>query len=215
MLPMPFYIVFLSISGFSLHHLAPPCLPALFLLLHHSPPTEDGGALFQALLHLLPLPQALPFPQAARILHREIRHNLRHHHRRRQASGVHPLLPRLRRRHPDRHHLGPHKGKKAILFAVPGAFTLTCSQKNLPGFVEKSAELRSKGVDSIPCISVNDAFVLKAWKEDLKIGDEVLIMFDGNGDFTKQSGEEGGRSRAVSEQCLSKPRTVSHGLGAQ
>ncbi|KAF5194024.1 Peroxiredoxin-2e protein [Thalictrum thalictroides] len=82
------------------------------------------------------------------------------------------------------------KGKKAIFFAVPGAFTPTCSQKHLPGFVEKSNELKSKGVDTIVCISVNDAFVMKAWKEDLKIGDEVLLLSDGNGDFTKAIGVE-------------------------
>ncbi|XP_059646757.1 peroxiredoxin-2E, chloroplastic [Cornus florida] len=82
------------------------------------------------------------------------------------------------------------KSKKAILFAVPGAFTPTCSQKHLPGFVEKAAELKSKGVDTIACISVNDAFVMKAWKKDLKIGDEVLLLSDGNGDFTKALGVE-------------------------
>ncbi|XP_051113939.1 peroxiredoxin-2E-1, chloroplastic-like [Andrographis paniculata] len=80
--------------------------------------------------------------------------------------------------------------KKAILFAVPGAFTPTCSQKHLPGFVEKASELKAKGVDSIACISVNDAFVMKAWKEDLKIGDEVLLLSDGNGNFTKAIGCE-------------------------
>ncbi|CAK9174431.1 unnamed protein product [Ilex paraguariensis] len=82
------------------------------------------------------------------------------------------------------------KKKKAILFAVPGAFTPTCSQKHLPGFVEKAAELKSKGVDTIACISVNDAFVMKAWKADLKIDDEVLMLSDGNGDFTKAIGCE-------------------------
>ncbi|CAH1452112.1 unnamed protein product [Lactuca virosa] len=82
------------------------------------------------------------------------------------------------------------KSKKTILFAVPGAFTPTCSQKHLPGFVEKSSELKAKGVNTIACISVNDAFVLKAWKSDLKIGDEVLILSDGNGDFTKAIGCE-------------------------
>ncbi|KAI3860322.1 hypothetical protein MKX03_031003 [Papaver bracteatum] len=82
------------------------------------------------------------------------------------------------------------KGKKTILFAVPGAFTPTCSQKHVPGFVEKSSELKSKGVDTIACISVNDAFVMKAWKEDLKIGDEVLLLSDGNGDFTRALGVE-------------------------
>lgn len=82
------------------------------------------------------------------------------------------------------------KGKKAVLFAVPGAFTPTCSQKHLPGFVEKSADLRSKGVDTIACISVNDAFVMRAWKENLKINDEVLLLSDGNGDFTRAIGTE-------------------------
>ncbi|KAI3746323.1 hypothetical protein L6452_08751 [Arctium lappa] len=82
------------------------------------------------------------------------------------------------------------KSKKAILFAVPGAFTPTCSQKHLPGFVEKSGDLKAKGVDTIACISVNDAFVMKAWKADLKIGDEVLLLSDGNGDFTRAIGCE-------------------------
>lgn len=82
------------------------------------------------------------------------------------------------------------KSKKTILFAVPGAFTPTCSQKHLPGFVEKSGELKAKGVSTIACISVNDAFVMKAWKADLKIGDEVLLLSDGNGDFTKAIGCE-------------------------
>ncbi|CAA2959805.1 peroxiredoxin-2E-2, chloroplastic-like [Olea europaea subsp. europaea] len=80
--------------------------------------------------------------------------------------------------------------KKAILFAVPGAFTPTCSQKHLPGFVEKAGELKAKGMDTIACISVNDAFVMKAWKKDLNIGDEVLLLSDGNGDFTKAIGCE-------------------------
>ncbi|MED6185109.1 hypothetical protein PIB30_053847 [Stylosanthes scabra] len=82
------------------------------------------------------------------------------------------------------------KGKKAILFAVPGAFTPTCSQKHVPGFVEKSAELKAKGVDTIACISVNDAFVMKAWKKDLKVNEEVLLLSDGNGTFTKAIGCE-------------------------
>jgi peroxiredoxin len=82
------------------------------------------------------------------------------------------------------------KGKKVILFAVPGAFTPTCSQKHLPGFVEKAKELKDKGVDVIACVSVNDAFVMKAWKENLKVGDEVMLLSDGNGDFTKALGVE-------------------------
>lgn len=84
------------------------------------------------------------------------------------------------------------KGKKAILFAVPGAFTPTCSQKHLPGFIEKAGELRAKGVDTIACISVNDAFVMKAWKENLNIPDDakVLLLSDGNLEFTKALGVE-------------------------
>jgi peroxiredoxin len=66
-------------------------------------------------------------------------------------------------------------GKKAVLFAVPGAFTPTCSQKHLPGFVEKAGELKAKGVDTVACVSVNDAFVMKAWKESLGLGDDVLL----------------------------------------
>ncbi|XP_072950719.1 peroxiredoxin-2E-1, chloroplastic [Typha angustifolia] len=82
------------------------------------------------------------------------------------------------------------KGKKAVVFAVPGAFTPTCSQKHLPGFVEKAGELKAKGVETIACVSVNDAFVMRAWKEDLKVGDEVLLLSDGNGEFTRALGVE-------------------------
>ncbi|KAM0940331.1 putative thioredoxin-dependent peroxiredoxin [Dioscorea sansibarensis] len=82
------------------------------------------------------------------------------------------------------------KGKKAILFAVPGAFTPTCSHKHLPGFVNKSGALRAKGVDAIACVSVNDAFVMRAWKESLRIGEEVLLLSDGNRDFTRALGVE-------------------------
>ncbi|KAK9123983.1 hypothetical protein Sjap_013585 [Stephania japonica] len=80
--------------------------------------------------------------------------------------------------------------KKTILFAVPGAFTPTCSQKHLPGFVASSADLKSRGVDVIACVSVNDAFVMKAWKKDLGIGDEVVLLSDGNGEFTRAIGAE-------------------------
>lgn len=80
------------------------------------------------------------------------------------------------------------KGKKAVLFAVPGAFTPTCSQKHVPGFVDKADELRAKGVDTIACIAVNDAFVLRAWGESLGVGDKVLLLSDGNLEFTKAIG---------------------------
>lgn len=80
------------------------------------------------------------------------------------------------------------KGKTVALFAVPGAFTPTCSAKHLPGFKEKAAELKAKGVDTIACVSVNDVFVMKAWGKDQGISDEVLLLADGNGDFTRTIG---------------------------
>ncbi|KAJ7549802.1 hypothetical protein O6H91_07G070200 [Diphasiastrum complanatum] len=80
------------------------------------------------------------------------------------------------------------RGKKVVFFAVPGAFTPTCSQQHLPGFIEKADELRAKGVDAIACIAVNDAFVMKAWGEGLGVEDKVLLLSDGNGHFTKALG---------------------------
>ncbi len=79
-------------------------------------------------------------------------------------------------------------GKKVVLFAVPGAFTPTCSAKHLPGFVEKAAEIKGKGVDEIVCLSVNDAFVMGAWGKDQKADGKVRLVADGNGDFTKALG---------------------------
>jgi len=76
-------------------------------------------------------------------------------------------------------------GKKVVLFAVPGAFTPTCSAKHLPGFVEKADEMKAKGVDAIACVSVNDAFVMGAWGKDQKVGDSVMMLADGNGDLAK------------------------------
>ena len=81
-------------------------------------------------------------------------------------------------------------GKKVVLFAVPGAFTPTCSQKHLPGFAEKAGELRAKGVATVACVSVNDAFVMKAWKEALGLGDDVLLLSDGNLQLTRALGVE-------------------------
>ena len=82
------------------------------------------------------------------------------------------------------------KGKKVILFAVPGAFTPTCSAKHLPGFVERSDEIRKKGIDTIACLSVNDPFVMHAWGKDQKVGDKVEMLADGDGDFTRALGLE-------------------------
>ena len=82
------------------------------------------------------------------------------------------------------------RGKKVALFAVPGAFTPTCSQRHLPGYVEKASELKAKGVDQIACVSVNDAFVMGAWGKAQNAGDKVLMLADGSGDFTREVGLE-------------------------
>nr|WP_294555863.1 peroxiredoxin [uncultured Rhodopila sp.] len=82
------------------------------------------------------------------------------------------------------------KGKKVVLFAVPGAFTPTCSAKHLPGFVQYADELRAKGVDTIACIAVNDVFVMGAWGKDQGTGDKVLLLADGAAAFTKAIGLE-------------------------
>jgi peroxiredoxin len=81
-------------------------------------------------------------------------------------------------------------GKKVVLFAVPGAFTPTCSAKHLPGFVEKAAEIKSKGIDTVACLAVNDAFVMGAWGKDQKTDGKVLMLADGAAAFTKQLGLE-------------------------
>lgn len=81
-------------------------------------------------------------------------------------------------------------GKKVAIFAVPGAFTPTCSQRHLPGYVDKAAALKAKGVDTIACVSVNDAFVMGAWGKDQKTDDKVMMLADGSGDFTRAVGLE-------------------------
>lgn len=81
-------------------------------------------------------------------------------------------------------------GKTVALFALPGAFTPTCSAKHLPGFKQLAPELKGKGVDVIACLSVNDAFVMKAWGEDQAVGDDIVMLADGNGDFTTAVGLE-------------------------
>ncbi|KAG7672007.1 hypothetical protein KSW81_004892 [Nannochloris sp. 'desiccata'] len=82
------------------------------------------------------------------------------------------------------------KGKKVVLFAVPGAFTPTCSLKHLPGFIEKADELKSKGVDTIACISVNDAFVMDAWGKSVGADGKILMLADGSAVFAKAIGAE-------------------------
>src|ERR1043166_10003978 len=76
-------------------------------------------------------------------------------------------------------------GKKVVLFAVPGAFTPTCSAKHLPGFVQNAAALKAKGVDTIACMAVNDAFVMGAWGKQQDADGKVMMLADGNGDFAR------------------------------
>jgi peroxiredoxin len=80
------------------------------------------------------------------------------------------------------------KGKKIVIFGLPGAFTPTCSAKHLPGYIQHAAEFKARGVDEIWCISVNDAFVMGAWGRDQKATGIVRMMADGNADFTHALG---------------------------
>jgi peroxiredoxin len=82
------------------------------------------------------------------------------------------------------------KGKKVALFALPGAFTPTCSAKHLPGFVQNAEQIKGKGISTIACLSVNDAFVMDAWGKNQNVGDKVMMLADGNADFTKAIGLE-------------------------
>ncbi len=82
------------------------------------------------------------------------------------------------------------KGKRVALFGLPGAFTPTCSAQHLPGFVAAADRFREKGVDAIACVSVNDVFVMDAWGRDQKVGDTVLMLADGSGDFARALGLE-------------------------
>jgi peroxiredoxin len=82
------------------------------------------------------------------------------------------------------------KGKTVVLFSVPGAFTPTCDAKHLPGFVELADQFKAKGVDTIACTAVNDVFVMNAWGKHGNVGDKVLMLADGNGDYVKALGLE-------------------------
>lgn len=79
-------------------------------------------------------------------------------------------------------------GRKVVLFAVPGAFTPTCSEKHLPGFVEQAEAIKAKGVDAILCVAVNDPFVVGAWEKARNVGGKVRMLSDGNAEFTRALG---------------------------
>jgi peroxiredoxin len=82
------------------------------------------------------------------------------------------------------------KGKRVVLFSVPGAFTPTCDAKHLPGFVQLADQILAKGVDTIACMAVNDVFVMNAWGKASNVGDKVLMLADGNGDYARALGLE-------------------------
>jgi glutaredoxin/glutathione-dependent peroxiredoxin len=82
------------------------------------------------------------------------------------------------------------RDKKVVLFAVPGAFTPACSQRHLPGYVDRAADLKAKGVDEIACVAVNDAFVMGAWGKEQRTEGKVRMLADGSGDFARALGLE-------------------------
>jgi peroxiredoxin len=82
------------------------------------------------------------------------------------------------------------RGKRVVLIAVPGSFTPACSQRHLPGYVDKAADIKAKGIDEIACVAVNDAFVMGAWGRDQKAEGKVRMLADGSGDFTRALGLE-------------------------
>ncbi|MDP6350911.1 MAG: peroxiredoxin [Alphaproteobacteria bacterium] len=120
-------------------------------------------------------------------------------------------------------HLGPDgmgeittddlfAGKKAVLFALPGAFTPTCSSKHVPGFMSHAGALEDKGIETIVCLSVNDPFVMAAWAKDLGSGDTVTMVADGNGDFTRAVGLElDGRGFGLGERSQRYAMVVDNG----
>ena len=81
-------------------------------------------------------------------------------------------------------------GKKVVLFCVPGAFTPTCSQRHLPGYVQNATALKAAGADTIACMAVNDVFVMAAWGQAAVVGDDVLMLADGNGEYARALGLE-------------------------
>ncbi len=81
-------------------------------------------------------------------------------------------------------------GKKVVLVSVPGAFTPTCSMNHLPGFVDHADAIKGKGVDTVACMAVNDVFVMDAWGKDRGVGENVVMLADGNGEYTRALGLE-------------------------
>lgn len=104
-------------------------------------------------------------------------------------------------------------GMRVVLFAVPGAFTPTCSTKHLPGFVEHAQAIYAKGVDRIICLAPNDAYVMAAWANDQNVGDTVLMLADGSGDFTREMGlEKDGRAGGMGVRTQRYAMIVDDGV---
>ena len=103
-------------------------------------------------------------------------------------------------------------GKKVVLFAVPGAFTPGCSKTHLPGFVVQADAIKAKGVDSIICMAVNDAFVMDAWGKQQN-AENLIMLSDGNGDFTKAMGlEMDGTGFSMGLRCKRMAMIVEDGV---
>ena len=103
--------------------------------------------------------------------------------------------------------------KKVVVFALPGAFTPTCSAKHLPGFIQNAEAIRGKGVDAIACLSVNDAFVMGAWGDNQGAGDKVMMLADGNGDFPRQLGLEMDATKfGMGQRSKRYAMVVDHGV---
>ena len=105
------------------------------------------------------------------------------------------------------------QGRKVVMFGIPGAFTPTCSQKHLPGYVAKAAELAAKGVDEIVCMAVNDAFVMKAWADSQGSDGKVRLLADGNAELTRAMGLElDGSGAGLGIRCKRFSMVVEDGV---
>ncbi len=105
------------------------------------------------------------------------------------------------------------KGKKVAIFGIPGAFTPTCSAKHLPSYVNNAGALAAKGVDSIVCMAVNDAFVMDAWGKSQNVGDAVMMVGDGNGELTRALGlEMDAAGFGMGERCQRFSMVVDDGV---
>jgi len=105
------------------------------------------------------------------------------------------------------------RGKKVVLFGLPGAFTPTCSAKHVPSYVANYDKLKAKGVDTIACMSVNDAFVMGAWARDQKTGDKIRMLGDGSADYTKALGLEFDlNARGLGLRCQRFSMLVDNGI---